>query len=96
LAQLIHSLKPILKKRSQRIVLDGRRLCHIDFRIVKPLVEWSKMLRSYDHKLLLSHWSDYLKAILSMEDWDRDLFPGSARLSTLPLATSKTAVEQLP
>jgi ABC-type transporter Mla MlaB component len=96
LAQLINSLMPLLAQRSRRIVLDGQRLCHIDFRVVTPLIEWSRALKAYDHKLWLAHWSDYLKAILLMEDWERELPLGSSSAAVWPVARSEMVAERLP
>lgn len=62
-----------LGSRGTRIVLDGSRLIHMDYRCTGPLLAWHRGLRQYGHQLYLKDWSDYLKAILVMEDWDREL-----------------------
>lgn len=81
LARLVRRVTPLLEKRGRQVILDGRQLHHVDYRVVRPLIDWNRRLRAFDHRLLLSHWSDYLKAILCMEDWNRELNPG-------PLPTS--------
>ena len=78
--RLIRRVAPRLGRRGYRIVLDGRQLCHLDYRAVRPMLEWNRTLRYFDHRLMLSGWSDYLKAILVMEDWDRELGVESFRL----------------
>ena len=56
---------------------------------------WSKELANYQHELLLSRWSGYLMAILSMEDWDRELVPEMSSSQWLPAAGAVLA-EQRP
>jgi len=53
LSQLVRRLRPLLVKRGRIVVLDGTHLCHIDYRAVRSMVEWSRSLRSFHHKLLL-------------------------------------------
>lgn len=62
-----------LGDRGRRIVLDGSGLIHMDYRCTGPLLAWNRTLKQYGHQLYLRNWSDYLKAILVMEDWDREL-----------------------
>ena len=81
LSRLVHCITPLLGERGHRIVLDGRRLLHVDYRAVQPLIRWHKQLRSYHHQLDLYQWNDYLKAILCMEDWQGELNPAPVRLS---------------
>ena len=78
--RLISRVDPLMRGRGFRIVLHGRQLCHLDYRAVRPLLEWNRILARFGHALMLSGWSDYLKAILCMEDWDRELGVGASRL----------------
>ena len=71
--RLISRVAPRLARRGCRIILDGTRLTHLDFRATHGLVAWNRKLRDHHHQLLLHKWSDYLKAILVMEDWDLEL-----------------------
>ena len=71
--KLISRVAPQLVSRGCRIILDGSRLAHLDFRATHSLVGWNRRLRDFNHQLYLRNWSDYLKAILVMEDWDREL-----------------------
>jgi anti-anti-sigma regulatory factor len=82
--QLQQRLKPLLNRRGRRIVLDGRRLLHLDYRTVRDLIVWHRMLRPYDHQLVLAGWSAYLKAILCLEDWSQELAPGCVSLPAAP------------
>lgn len=68
--------------RGYRIVLDGSRLTHLDFRATGGLIRWHRKLRDFNHQLYLLSWSDYLKAILVMEDWDRELGAAGSEPST--------------
>jgi hypothetical protein len=70
---LISRVAPRLARRGCRIILDGTRLTHLDYRATHGLVAWNRKLRDHHHQLLLHMWSDYLKAILVMEDWDLEL-----------------------
>lgn len=79
LARLTRRITPSLGRRGCRVVLDGGSLRHIDYRAVKPLIQWSRHLRSFGHRLFLANWSDYLKAILFVEDWERELSPEPIR-----------------
>lgn len=71
--RLIDRVTPHLSRRGTRVVLDGRRLTHLDYRATRLLVDWNRRLGAFNHQLYLHRWSDYLKAILVMEDWDREL-----------------------
>ncbi len=71
--RMISRVSPRLAGRGCRIILDGKRLTHLDYRATGGLLEWNRKLRDHHHKLLLQGWNDYLKAILVMEDWDREL-----------------------
>ncbi len=77
LERLIAGVAPRLGARGFRVVLEGSRLMHIDYRTIRELLRWNRSLRTFRHQLYLADWSDYLKAILSMEDWDGELNPGS-------------------
>jgi hypothetical protein len=95
LVQLRRSLSPQLRRRGLRIVLDGRRLHHIDYRVVRELLAWNRQLRALDHRLFLFRWSNYLQAILSMEDWDRELAADSSKTPEW-VADQQLVLEQLP
>ncbi len=69
LADLVRCVSPRLCSRGRTVVLDGRRLDHIDYRAVPALVAWNKAMRTFDHSLLLSDWNSYLKTILLVGDW---------------------------
>jgi hypothetical protein len=71
--RMISRVAPRLASRGCRIILDGKRLTHLDYRATQGLLKWNRKLRDHHHKLLLQGWNDYLKAILVMEDWDREL-----------------------
>ncbi len=71
--KLIARVTPRLDQRGRRIVLDGSRLAHLDYRATGALVAWNRRLKAFHHQLYLHGWSDYLKAIVVMEDWDREL-----------------------
>lgn len=73
IAALAGRVAPVLAGRGCRVILDGTGLTHMDFRATTDLVAWNRQLRDYRHQLFLQGWSDYLKAILVMEDWDREL-----------------------
>ena len=89
-ANLMSRVAPLLASRGCRIVLDGTRLVHLDFRATHGLVAWSRRLRDFHHQLYLKGWSDYLKAILVMEDWDRELGTPPAGSWTLDLSGGAT------
>jgi len=88
LGHLIRRLAPCLSKRGRIIVLDGRRLQHIDYRAVQPLIAWNRQLGTFGHRLTLFSWSDYLKAILCVEDWQGELHPQAFRPRTWSQTTS--------
>ena len=71
--RLVAQTAPLLFRRGMRVVLDGSGLAHLDYRATPLLVRWNRQLRRFHHQLFLLGWSDYLKAILCMEDWDRQL-----------------------
>ncbi len=79
-----------LISRGCRIILDGSRLGHLDFRATHGLIRWNRQLRDYNHQLYLKDWSDYLKAILVMEDWDRELGSAGSEPSTWRLLGGAT------
>lgn len=81
LAELKRRVRPCLQCRERRLVLDGRRLLHLDYRCVTALLAWNDDLRSFSHQLLLYGWSSYLRAILTVEDWSQQLSPGPLPLS---------------
>lgn len=83
--KLIARVTPRLPGRGSRIVLDGSRLTHLDYRATGDLVLWNRKLRLFRHQLYLQNWSDYLKAILLMEDWDQELVGPAAAPVTLGL-----------
>lgn len=64
---------PRLRETGCRIILEGERLSHLDYRVTRQLIRWSRNLRQFHHQLYLQGWNDYLKAILCMEDWDGEL-----------------------
>jgi len=71
--RLISRVAPRLASRGCRIILDGTRLTHLDYRATHGLLVWNRRLRDHNHQLFLYRWNDYLKAILVMEDWEREL-----------------------
>ncbi|MCP4144981.1 MAG: hypothetical protein GY752_06810 [bacterium] len=68
LNSVINNVKPYLLQRNRRIILDGKNLQHVDFRIIGALTAWNQLLRSFGHKLLLSGWSNLHKTILLIGD----------------------------
>lgn len=73
LSRVIARVAPLLTGRGQRVILDGVRLKHMDYRSTRALIRWNRNLKQFGHTLYLKGWSDYLKAIICMEDWDREL-----------------------
>ncbi len=71
--RLISRVTPRLDRRGFRVILDGTRLTHLDYRATGALIAWNRRLGAFRHTLYLHGWSDYLKAIVVMEDWDREL-----------------------
>ena len=77
-AALAGRVAPALAGRGCRVVLDGSGLAHMDYRATADLVAWSRRLRQYRHQLYLQGWSNYLKAILIMGNWDAESGPEPA------------------
>jgi ABC-type transporter Mla MlaB component len=71
--RLIRDANHVLATGRYLVVLDAARLAHLDYRCVPMLVRWQRGLRAFGHRLLLSRWNDYLRAILAMEDWEGEL-----------------------
>lgn len=86
LQRLMRQAAAVIDQRNLLIVLDGSRLVHLDYRCVPQMVRWSRSLRGYGHRLLLSGWNCYLTAILAMEDWDGELEDGFRRTPPARLA----------
>ncbi len=80
LAELKRRVSPVLRARGRRLVLDGRRLLHLDYRCVPALLAWHDSLRSFNHQLLLYGWNAYLRAILAVGDQAQRVSPGPLRL----------------
>ncbi len=89
--RLISRVAPRLASRGCRIILDGTRLAHLDYRATHGLLVWNRRLRDHHHQLYLHRWSDYLKAILVMEDWERELGAMPTGPSTWRLVTRVSA-----
>ncbi len=68
LDSLVRRVALLLHSRGRTVILDGRRLEHVDYRAVPALSAWNRALRSFGHSLLLSDWSGYLKTILLVGD----------------------------
>lgn len=66
LSQLMACVAPRLDRRGRSIVLDGARLEHLDYRVVDALIAWARDLRAFGHRLSISGWSPYLRAILAL------------------------------
>ena len=92
LQRLLAGIAPFLGDRGHRIVLDGSGLIHMDYRCTGPLLAWNRTLKQYGHQLFLRNWSAYLKAILVMEDWERELGAPEPGLATWrrPAAAPRT------
>ncbi len=73
LARVINKIAPRLAGRGFRVILDGSGLTHMDYRATRALIRWNRILSQFRHQLYLQNWNDYLKAILCMEDWEREL-----------------------
>ena len=73
LKRVILRVARMLLGRGCRVVLDGSHLTHMDYRSTRDLIRWNRNLRQFGHQLYLQNWNDYLKAILCMEDWEREL-----------------------
>ncbi|MEN8006915.1 MAG: STAS domain-containing protein [Candidatus Krumholzibacteriota bacterium] len=89
--RVISRVAPRLANRGCRIILDGKRLAHLDYRATHGLLVWNRKLRDHHHQLFLHGWSDYLKAILVMEDWDRELGAMPTEPSTWRLLSGASA-----
>ena len=83
--RLVSRVAPHLVSRGCRVILEGSRLTHLDFRATQGLIRWNRRLRAFNHQLFLQDWSVYLKAILVMEDWDRELGSTPSRSAALRL-----------
>jgi ABC-type transporter Mla MlaB component len=66
LERIVPATTPRLARRGCRVVLDGARLAHLDYRAVPALVEWGRDLRAYGHRLLIAGWRPYLRVILAL------------------------------
>jgi hypothetical protein len=75
LDRLIRRVGPDLARGGCRVVLEGKRLLHLDYRAVTILVRWQRRLRERGHRIWLANWSEYLQMILAMEDWQGELAP---------------------
>jgi ABC-type transporter Mla MlaB component len=73
LERLISQVAPRLSGLGYRVILDGTGLVHLDYRTTRSLIRWNRNLRQFRHQLYLQNWNNYLKAILCMEDWEREL-----------------------
>mgnify|MGYP002642162752 CR=1 FL=1 len=73
LERVIHRVARSLLGRGCRVVLDGSSLTYMDYRCTRDLICWNRNLRQYRHQLYFQNWNNYLKAILCMEDWEREL-----------------------
>ena len=82
LERIIARVAPRLLARGCRVIVDGSGLSHMDYRTTRSLIRWNRNLRQFRHQLYLQNWSDYLKAILCMEDWEQELgMPVGSQLS---------------
>ena len=61
-------IAPHLVQRGRRIVLDGQRLRHVDYRVAADLRRWNEELKSFGHALFLGGWSPYLRTLLPLGD----------------------------
>jgi ABC-type transporter Mla MlaB component len=82
LHRLIQRLGAPLAGPGRRVVLDGRRLTHVDYRVVASLIRWRGDLDRRGHRLDLAGWNSYLQAILAVEDWRGELAPAGAYWSS--------------
>jgi anti-anti-sigma regulatory factor len=89
--RMISRVAPRLARRGCRIILDGSRLAHLDYRATHSLLAWNRKLRDHRHQLFLHGWNEYLKAILVMEDWDRELGAMPTEPSTWRLLSEASA-----
>ena len=87
--RMLRLVNGVLTERNLKIVLDGSRLMHLDYRCVPMLVRWNQLLRGFGHRLVLAGWNGYLTAILAMEDWEGALEDGIRRIpAARPVAGS--------
>lgn len=91
-AALADRVAPAPAGRGARIVLEGSGLAHMDYRATRSLIAWHRRLHRRGQALYLQGWSDYLKAILVMEDWDCDRTLQPTGLPTLRHLGSLAAV----
>jgi len=84
LGELRRRIGPVLRARGRRVVLDARRLQHLDYRCVPDLLVWHDSLRSFNHQLLLYGWNAYLRAILAIGDQGTRVGPGPLGLPLGP------------
>lgn len=82
-AAIAARVAPGLMRGGARLVLEGSGLTHMDYRATRSLIAWHRRLHRRGHALFLQGWSDYLKAILVMEDWDCDRSQAPVGLPTL-------------
>ncbi len=73
LERVIARVATLLSGRGCRVILDGSGLIHMNYRCTSDLIRWNRNLHQFRHQLYLQNWNDYLKAILCMEDWEREL-----------------------
>lgn len=64
LGRIAAAVAPRLVRRGRAVVLDGRRLNHVDYRCAADLAAWQRVLRPYGHRLLLSGWSVFHRTLL--------------------------------
>lgn len=79
--QLVARVAPVLPETGCRVILDGERLTHLDYRVTRSLLRWHRNLKQFGHQIYLRGWSDYLQAILCMEDWGGELVGNLATVS---------------
>ena len=92
LEKLIRRVAPRLSTRGFRVILDGSGLNHMDYRTTASLIRWNRNLHQYHHQLYLLNWSNYLKAIVCMEDWEQELvLPVGSGSSRLPYESRANA-----
>jgi anti-anti-sigma regulatory factor len=68
LQRVMQAVAPRLCRRGQRVVLDGNRLEHLDYRAAGELFAWNRALSDFGHALRLAGWRPYLKTILLLAD----------------------------
>lgn len=91
--QLVARVAPVLRETGCRVILDGERLTHLDYRVTRSLLRWHRNLKQFGHQLYLRRWSGYLQAILLVEDWNGELAGNLTRnLSGHPAGASQWRV----